>query len=238
MYEQEAEEELRRWRRMLSRKESIIKSRASTLQKRVNDKLPTIYHDVATTCVQKTVEMIIAGVGFTNRVPQERPLSLEERELKTRKMFAMYRRAAIVEGIGTGAGGVIAGLTDFPLLLTLKMKALFEAAAIYGYSTKEQCEREYLLLIFQLAFSTGEMKNSVLETIDAFSKEGVSHLDWHAWQMNYRDYIDLPKTLQLVPGFGAFIGGFVNRSLFYQLEETTINVYRLRWLSELRQIDK
>lgn len=238
MYERDVEEELRRWRRLLLRKDSIIQAKASSLQKRMNEKLPRIYHNVATVCVQKTVEMIIAGVAFTHKDPEGRPLSLQERELRTRRVFATYRRMAIVEGVGTGAGGVIAGLTDFPLLLTLKMKALFDVAAIYGYSTAEQCERVYLLLIFQLAFSTGEMKKSVLEKIDAYSKAGMSDVDWHAWQMHYRDYIDLPKTLQLVPGLGAFIGGFVNRSLFYQLEETTINVYRLRWLSELRQIEE
>jgi hypothetical protein len=35
-----------------------------------------------------------------------------------------YKKAAAASGAGTGAGGILLGLADFPLLLSLKMKFL------------------------------------------------------------------------------------------------------------------
>ena len=45
------------------------------------------------------------------------------------------------EGAGTGAGGILLGLADFPLLLTIKIKFLFDVATLYGFDTSNKEER-------------------------------------------------------------------------------------------------
>ena len=72
----------------------------------------------------------------------------------------------MVEGAGTGAGGILLGLADFPLLLSIKMKFLFEAAAVYGFNTKEYEERLFILHVFQLAFSSDEIRKETLKVME------------------------------------------------------------------------
>ena len=55
-------------------------------------------------------------------------------------------------------------------------------------------------------------------------------MDWRVFQQEYRDYIDLVKMLQLVPGIGAVVGAYANYNLMDQLAETAMNVYRMRIL--------
>lgn len=68
----------------------------------------------------------------------------------------------MIEGAGTGAGGILIGLTDLPLLLGIKIKLLYELASIYGFDVKDYRERMYILNIFQLAFSSQDHVNKIL----------------------------------------------------------------------------
>ena len=66
----------------------------------------------------------------------------------------MYRKTAAVEGGITGAGGLLMGLADFPILIGIKIKLLFDIASLYGFDVNDYKERVYLLHIFELAFSS------------------------------------------------------------------------------------
>jgi hypothetical protein len=73
---------------------------------------------------------------------------------------------------------------------------------------------------------------SLLKNWDEFSKtlaKDSNQLDWRSFQQEYRDYIDLAKLMQLVPGIGAVVGAYVNHRLTDQLGETAMNAYRMRW---------
>ncbi len=63
-------------------------------------------------------------------------------------------------------------------------------------------------------------------------KEKLVDMDWRSFQQEYRDYIDLVKLLQLVPGIGAIVGAYANYNLLDHLGETAMNSFRLRILSE------
>ncbi len=52
--------------------------------------------------------------------------------------------------------------------------------------------------------------------------------DWRTFQLEYRDYIDLAKLLQLIPGIGAIVGALVNHQLTNKLGKTAMNAYRMR----------
>ncbi len=128
------------------------------------------------------------------------------------------------------------GLADFPVLIGLKMKLLFDIAALYGFDVKDYRERLYILYIFQLAFSSQQRRNEVyhlITTWDEFAKtlpEHAEDFDWRRFQQEYRDYIDLAKMAQLVPVIGAAVGAIANYKLVAQLGETAMNCYRLRLL--------
>ncbi|RZK89192.1 MAG: EcsC family protein, partial [Pedobacter sp.] len=104
----------------------------------------------------------------------------EEREERVRDRIAFYKTAGAAEGGVTGAGGILLGLADFPLLLALKMKLLFEIAAIYGYPVNEYKERLYIMHIFQLAFSSQERRQFVYQQM----------LNWQAKSQQLPDDID------------------------------------------------
>ena len=62
--------------------------------------------------------------------------------------------------------------------------------------------------------------------------EDINDLDWRSFQQEYRDYIDLAKLLQLLPGIGAFVGAYVNNKLVDKLGEYAMYAYRMRILSD------
>lgn len=126
------------------------------------------------------------------------------------------------------------GLADFPILLSLKMKFLFDAANLYGYDVKDFRERLYILHLFQLAFSSSEKRLVVYNKVLNWDQQiellprSMETFDWRSFQQEYRDYIDLAKLFQLVPVIGAFVGAYANYQLMDKLGETAMNGYRLR----------
>jgi hypothetical protein len=127
------------------------------------------------------------------------------------------------------------GLADFPLLISLKLKLLYDIAALYGYTVSNYKERLYILFIFQLAFSSHEhRKNIYLKMVpwNEISKtlpEDINEFDWRSFQQEYRDYIDLAKIAQLIPIIGAPVGFVVNYRLIRKLGDTAMQAYRMRW---------
>mgnify|MGYP002150355323 CR=1 FL=1 len=125
-------------------------------------------------------------------------------------------------------------LADFPMLLSLKRKMLFDMATVYGYNTKDFKERLFILHIFQITFSSQEHRRNVFIQMKDWNEkskllpEDTNEFDWRSFQQEYRDYIDIAKLAQLIPGIGAVVGVIVNYRLIDQLGETAINAYRMR----------
>lgn len=232
-YEQKAYEEVQEWKRKLLKRSNLIKRVSKKAQEKINEKIPEKVHTVITDSIKNMVKMTVAGSSFTTKMEMTRNSSLEEREKKLTEKIAVYQKTATVEGAGTGAGGILLGLADFPLLLSIKMKFLFEAAAVYGFDTKEYEERLFILHIFQLAFSSEEKRKETLQIIENWEerKKEIIDMDWQEFQQEYRDYIDFVKMLQLVPGIGAIVGAYANYNLMEHLGEVAKNAYRIRILA-------
>ena len=128
------------------------------------------------------------------------------------------------------------GFADFPLLLSIKIKLLYDIAVIYGFDVKNYMEKIYILNIFQLAFSSQEHINKVFHRVqywDAYVNglsSDINSLDWREFQEPYRDYIDLAKFLQMVPWIGAFVCAYLNNKIVDRLSKTAIQAYRMRVL--------
>ncbi|RYD86721.1 MAG: EcsC family protein, partial [Sphingobacteriales bacterium] len=96
----------------------------------------------------------------------------------------------------------------------------------------------YLLHVFQLAFSSQERRKAVFAQMHHWEEqshllpEDVQDFDWRRFQQEYRDYIDVAKMAQLVPGIGAVVGFIANYQLMERLGKTAMNAYRMRWIEE------
>ncbi|HEU4904479.1 MAG TPA: EcsC family protein, partial [Flavisolibacter sp.] len=99
--------------------------------------------------------------------------------------------------------------------------------------------RVYILHIFELAFSSQEHRRNVYAKMNDWEKQkevlpdDIHQFNWRDFQQEYRDYIDLAKMAQLVPGIGAVVGVVANYKLINQLGNTAQNAYRMRLFSSL-----
>ncbi|MGG1632191.1 EcsC family protein [Rossellomorea sp. NRS-1567] len=228
-------EELDSWKRKFSRKSSIFQRVSKQAQTKVNQWIPEKAHNVVTESIKKMVEVTLKGSGWVPLQQVSVKSSLKAREALMKERMEFYRKAATIEGAGTGAGGIFLGLADFPLLLSIKMKFLSECSAIHGYDTKQYEERLFLLYVFQLAFSSDSHKKHVLDIIENWDveKEKLKELDWRTFQQEYRDYIDFVKLFQLIPGVGAVVGAYANYQLLDQLGEVAKYAYRIRYFHDI-----
>jgi hypothetical protein len=234
-YEEQALYELKTWQKQMTKKPSITNRMAKGIQKGVNNIIPEKVHVVITEAIKNVSKGVLVGSEFITRKPLlDTPFI--DREALVRDKISFYKKTAAVSGAGTGAGGLLLGLADFPILLSLKMKYLFDTASIYGFDVTDYRERVYILYVFQLAFSSQQRMNEVYKIVsnwDEYIKElpmDINSFDWRTFQQEYRDYIDLAKMFQLVPGIGAAVGAVANYKLMDKLGETAMNAYRLRIL--------
>ncbi len=234
VYEQQALKELLRWKKAMNKQPSVVDRFSKKMQVKLNSYIPEKIHAALTTAIKQMVRAVLFGAGFSTPL-RKTDGDLLSRELLVRNKISSYRKTAAAEGGITGAGGFLFGLADFPLLLGIKMKLLFDIAALYGYDVKDYRERLFILYIFQLAFSSQQHRRKIFANVENWSEyvksipPTLEEFDWRAFQQEYRDYIDLAKMLQLVPGIGAVVGIVVNYKLINKLGETAINAYRLRW---------
>lgn len=227
--------ELAFWKHRMTRPQPKGSVWAKNIQTKLNNLIPEKAHQAITFAIEKMVKGVLFGAQYTVPKPREHR-SFQLREAYVLRLMETYKRTASVEGAVTGAGGILLGVADFPALLTIKMKLLFDIAATYGFDVKAYKERLFLLTVFQLAFSSHKHRKEVYERVlhwDAYAEHlpaDVDHFDWRTFQLEYRDYIDLAKMAQLVPIIGAAVGAVVNYRLTQQLGITAMNAYRLRML--------
>jgi hypothetical protein len=206
---------------------------AKQAQMKVNRLIPQNVHDMITMAVKKMVEAALIGSEYLTKPKEVTHLSLEQKEKLIYERINKYKKTAAIEGAGTGAGGILLSLADFPILLSIKMKLLFDIGAHYGFRVQQYEERLFILHLFQLAFSSDEQRKKTLHIIENWQivKDQLTDLDWRTFQQEYRDHIDLAKMLQMVPGLGAVVGAYANYHFIEKLGETAINGYRFRLLN-------
>lgn len=234
-YESRVRKDLEKWKREVRKPPSLLERASKGTQRTVNRMLPEKYHEVVTGAIKSITTTVLLGTGFVSSKPLY-GLPLEERERRVRYKGKIYATTAAVEGAATGAGGFVASLADFPLLLGIKMKFLYEVAAAYGFDTSSYEERLYLVHIFQLAFSSKSHVNKIFQRMESWDSyvsslpRELDDFDWRSFQQEYRDYLDLAKLMQMMPLIGAVVGSYVNNKLLKKLTETAMNSYRMRIL--------
>src|SRR5215203_4047642 len=237
LYEEKIQKELKAWKKKMRSDPSLFDKFSKRMQVKVNSYIPEKVHQAITTAIKQMVRGVLFGATYSTR---QQPIdqSLLDVEATVLRRIKFYKNAAAAEGGVTGAGGILLGFVDFPVLLGMKIKLLFDIASLYGYSIKDYKERLFILHIFQLAFSSQQHRSKIFEQIIDWDKkkdllpDDINQFAWREFQQEYRDYIDLAKMAQLIPGIGAFIGFVVNYRLVKKLGYTAMNAYRMRYFEK------
>jgi hypothetical protein len=228
-------QDLAAWRARITRPAGPLGAASRAVQRRINRIIPEKVHAAVTAAMSGMTRAILTGADFATASPLHNA-SLEDREAKVRAAIDGWKKAAGAEGGVAGAGGFLLAAADFPLLMSFKLKLLFEIAALYGHDGSVLSERLYILHIFELAFSDVEHRVRVLQAMDDWDTRphptDLADFDWRAFQQQYRDHIDLAKLAQLLPVVGAPVGAVVNWRLTAHLGETAMMAYRMRWVGE------
>jgi uncharacterized protein (DUF697 family) len=241
LYEEQTMKRLRRWKIKLLKPPGVLERTSKSVQAKINKAIPEKVHKTIAAGVKGIIQTTLFGIEY---IPKSQPLcgaSLAESDIKAEELLSRYKKIAAAEGAGTGAGGILLGLADFPILIGIKLKFLFELSHAYGYSTKDFRERFFILTLFQLAFSSQSKKPALMNTIRNWNETLRSlpseqayaqNVNWQQLQQEYRDTIDFRKMLQLVPGIGAVVGAWANYGLMQELGEVGMNSFRLRRLMD------
>jgi len=232
-YLEHVSSELSAWQKQMMRRPSFFNNLSKKMQTRVNNWIPEKVHKAITVVIKQMIRGVLFGARHTTAGPFLNA-SLQIREQLVLDKVNAYRKTAAIEGGITGAGGLLLGLADFPILAGIKIKLLFEIASLYGFDVNDYKERVYILHIFELAFSSHEHRRNVYLKMTGWSEKSkelpddINQFDWRRFQQEYRDYLDLAKMAQLIPVIGAPVGIVVNNRLIKKLGMTAMNAYRMR----------
>jgi hypothetical protein len=232
-YEAMAYAELTIWQLKMLRKPSLFNKLSKRIQNKINSLIPEKIHNAITITIKQMIRAVLFGAKYTTPKPLIN-VSLLVRENMVRKKIEVYKKTAAAEGGVAGAGGILLGLVDFPVLIGIKIKLLFDMAALYGFDVNDYKERVYLLHIFELAFSGDSHRRDIYLKMTDWKKKSndlpddINQFDWRNFQQEYRDYLDLAKMAQLIPVIGAPVGIVVNYRLIRKLGYTAMNAYRMR----------
>jgi len=232
-YLRQISSELSAWQKQMMRRPSFFNNLSKKVQTKVNSWIPEKIHKAITVAIKQMIRGVLFGARHTTAAPFLNA-SLQIREQLVLDKVNVYRKTAAIEGGITGAGGLLLGLADFPILIGIKIKLLFEIASLYGFDINDYKERVYILHIFELAFSSHEHRRNVYLKMTGWDEKSkglpddINQFDWRNFQQEYRDYIDLAKMAQLIPVIGAPVGIVVNNRLIKKLGVTSMNAYRMR----------
>ncbi|WP_316772231.1 EcsC family protein [Pedobacter frigiditerrae] len=236
-YEEQIKLELQFWELELMKKPSLLGNLATKVQTKINSYIPTKVHKAITAAIKQMVKAVLFGSTYTTSAMPDREMSLLYRESLVKSKIDSYSKTGAAEGGITGAGGFLMSMADFPILIGIKIKMLFEIAALYGFDVKDYRERLYILHIFQLAFSSKVGTQNVYKQMQNWDQklivlpESADQFDWQTFQQEYRDYIDLAKMAQLLPIVGAAVGAVANYQLIQKLGKTAMMAYRKRLIA-------
>lgn len=235
-YQKQIIREVEAWKKKMRSHPSLVDNMSKSVQNRLNRFIPEKVHGVITTTIKQMVKAVLFGSAYA-AIKEKSYSSLEEAEIAIQERIKNYKQTAAIEGGVTGAGGFLMAMVDFPVLLSIKIKLLFDIAVMYGFDIKDYKERLFILYVFQLAFSSQAHRQNVFKDVENWEQlslelpANINEFNWRPFQQEYRDHIDLAKMAQLIPGIGAVVGVVVNYRLIKKLGQTAMNAYRMRILA-------
>ena len=105
-YNEMAVEELNKWKKKIRKKPSLIEKASKGVQNKFNGLLPEKYHEIVTSAIKYMTKVVLFGSKYITKTPYTN-LSLREREELVAQKTKTYKTTALIEGAGTGAGGIM-----------------------------------------------------------------------------------------------------------------------------------
>lgn len=232
-YWKSIQSDLEVWKAEMQKEPGLASKISKSVQVKINNVIPEKVHLLITTTIKQMIRAMIFGSVYTTRKKYTKYV-LKDQDKLARRTIEVYSTTAAAEGAATGAGGFLLGVADFPLWLSLKMKMLHEIANIYNFDIRDYRERVFMLYIFQITFSSQVQRNKTFPIMEEWEyqkkalPEDINDFDWKTFQIEYRDYLDIAKLFQMIPGIGAVVGGLVNHRLTRKLGHNAIQAYHMR----------
>lgn len=216
--------------------------------KKVVEGLTGVCNDVAQLSVRPEAifeEFRAAGHHGINSHEDLVALDLSEIDKVVGWLAAKYKGIALVEGAGTGAGGIAGLIVDIPALITLNLRAVGEYAAYYGFDTSRQEERLFALNILALASSPSDAsKVLAMAQLVRIARDVARKSSWGQLEKQVLVKIiqEISKTLgirltkaklaQTVPIAGAVVGAGFNAYFTMKVCDSAYYLYRERFLAQ------
>ena len=223
--------ELAAWEKQITKPPSLTNRLSKGLQTKVQNLIPQKAQDIITSAIKTMIETVLSGSSLLTKEKKAVNPALAESDFLVERAYNTYHKMAVAQGIGFGLGGFFINLADLPALMTIKVKFLFDCGKLYGFDVDQKTERLFMLHVFQLAYCSDQRRLEIFPIIREWDKYADQiEIDWEKLQIEYRDYMDIAKLLQLLPLVGAIAGGTANHGLIKKLKVTAMNCYRLRIL--------
>lgn len=238
-YEDKVRRELANWEMKILTPPGLLERSSKKISEGLNRLIPSKVHRAITAAVKTIVRAALLGADYTPKSEVRYGTGLMEADERADELISLYQKIAAMEGAGTGAGGILLAAVDFPALIAIKMKFLFEMAHAYGFSTAVFSERMFILHLFRLTYANTGLRPGLFAEIRDWpetakkwqdERQFMREFDWEQFQKDYRDALDFRKMLQLLPGIGAAAGAWANYGILEEIGENAKNGYRLRLL--------
>ena len=170
-------------------------------------------------------------------------LPLERADRVVAYVAAKYKMLALAEGAATGTAGLAGLVADVPLVVGLALRAVNEYATYYGFDVAQPVERAVVLDV--LAAGSSPTMASRRLALAELGRVGAMYATQAAWgELEKMGGIEAVKKVaqvigvrlsraklaQVVPLFGAAVGGGVNAWYMATVTQTAYLLYRERFL--------
>ena len=109
-YTMKVNDELQAWKRKMVKRSSILNRMSKKAQTKVNELIPEKFHSILTESIKNMVKVTLVGSNVTTNKGQAMGMELYERDELLKEKLSTYRKTAVIEGAGTGAGGIFLAL--------------------------------------------------------------------------------------------------------------------------------
>lgn len=183
--------------------------------------------------------------GYTvSAIPDLRNVPIEVLDDVSSSSMTGGKILAALEGAGTGAGGVAFIAADIPAIMLLNLRFISQIAHTYGFDTRSQEEKTFVLNLLGAASADRTAKASFLNNLNRIALDVARNKTWkdleeHVVVALARKIAEIigtkltkKKLAQLIPVVGSAVGAGSNYAYTHDNLEAARMMYRKRWLIE------
>ena len=224
--------------------------------------IPQAAIEGALTATNKAAEMLsdTSDIIRDGKVDSIEDLRTKDLQLSDQLADTVHNWAigvAMAEGAGTGVVGLPGLVADIPLLITWSLRTINKIGLCYGYESKTEADRRFVLGIMAAAGSNTMKEKAaamallrqiqvaliqktwkVLAEEAAAKKLGEAALIMAIKQLAKQLGVNITKraALKIIPVVGGVVGGAVNGAFIRDIGWAARRSFQKRWLMENKKI--